>query len=1055
MNLEPCPRFSFRRAGLVAGLALPFVLLPTSFLEAQQTGSVTGTVTDAASLRPVSDARVFIVGTAVQAFTDVEGSYRLSEVPAGEVEMRLERLGYASVDSTLQVAAGQTFAVDFSLLVSALALDELLVTATGLQRRRELGNATAVIRVDDELERAAPVNLSALLQGRATGVQVLQSSGTVGTASTIKIRGNGTISLSNTPLIYIDGARVSNSVQSGPGVGGQTTSRLNDLTLEDIESVEIVRGPSAATLYGAEAAAGVIRITTKRGRTGAAEWTFRSEWGANWDDTDWPETVWNPLSFFDALQDVSELFAPGQIPPGTNFATIPDTLYTMNLLGDGVGGDTSYGTPWRTGVEQTFGASLRGGSESVTYFLSGEFSAREGTLANNESTQRNFRANFNLFPSEKVDIALSTGYSYNLVSLPDNDNNAFGYIGVAMVGFPWATPIKRTDLVVGGEWMTCPLAYEVHRATVSAGVATTLESLSENNCADNPFFSERTFDDVATLSNTQKIERLTVSTTAHYRPLDYLTATGTVGYDQFSDRTGFFVPVNPDLPFGDASRGLRSIGHGLNRLLTLEANVNATYEIFPELHSVTSVGIQFFRQKFESTGATGRILPLGSRTVSSAVETEGFESIGETRTLGVFVQQQFGYRDRLFFTPGLRLDDSSAFGENLGRQAYPRVMASYVISDEDWFEDFVPGTFVESLRLRAAWGRSGKQPASFAALKLLGPRRVTFRGEDVAGLSLVGPGNPGLKPERGQEVEVGFEVDLLDGRLGLDFTWFRQTTKDAIVGKRLAPSTGYSGPLFTNIGEMTNRGVELGLSYVVLNTRARRWDWRLNVSTAKGEITDLAEPIIFGLGGDSQRHEEGHPYASYFSRTYTIDESGDAMASDSAVFVGHPTPELEGSISTTLELFGWVTLSAHLGFAAGHQQFNSTEQFRCGFLGGGTYGGVCTQLFEVGPDGERTSQAKIKAAAGDDLQYAPWIEDADFARLRSVSARFELPQGWLARMGARRGSFTIVGENLALFTKYKGLDPEVSFAGGSQSVRAEFFTLPLAKRITGQLSISF
>ena len=371
MNLEPCPRFSFRRGGLVAGLALRFVLLPTSFLEAQQTGSVTGTVTDAASLRPVSDARVFIAGTAVEAFTDVEGSYRLSEVPVGEVEMRLERLGYHPVDSALQVAAGQTSTLDFSLLVSAVALDELLVTATGLQRRRELRNAAVAIRVDEELERAAPANLTALLQGRVTGVQVLQSSGTVGAASTIKIRGNGTLSLSNTPLIYIDGSRVSNNVQSGPGVGGQTTSRLNDLALEDIASVEIVKGPSAATLYGAEAAAGVIRITTKRGRSGIAEWTFRSELGANWDGTDWPATVWNPRSFFDPLQDVSELFAPGVIPPGTNLATIPDTLYTMNLLGDGVGGDTSYGTPWRTGVEQTYGASLRGGSDNITYFLSG------------------------------------------------------------------------------------------------------------------------------------------------------------------------------------------------------------------------------------------------------------------------------------------------------------------------------------------------------------------------------------------------------------------------------------------------------------------------------------------------------------------------------------------------------------------------------------------------------------------------------------------------------------------------------------------------------------
>ena len=1055
MNLKPCPRFSSRWGGLVAGLALHFVLLPTSFLEAQQTGSVTGTVTDAASLRPVSEARVFIAGTAVVAFTDIEGSYRISEVPVGEVEMRLERLGYAPVVRTLQVVAGQISTVDFSLLVSAVALDELLVTATGLQRRRELGNAAVAIQVDDELERAAPVNLTGLLQGRATGVQVLQSSGTVGAASTIKIRGNGTISLSNTPLIYIDGARVSNSVQSGPGVGGQTTSRLNDLTLEDIESVEIVKGPSAATLYGAEAAAGVIRITTKRGRSGITEWTVRSEWGANWDDTDWPATVWNPRSFFDPLQDLSELFAPGQIAPGMFFATIPDTLYTMNLLGDGVGGDTSYGTPWRTGVEQVYGISLRGGAQNVTYFLSGEFSEREGTLENNESTERNFRANFNLFPSEKVDISLSTGYSYNLVSLPDNDNNSFGYIGVAMVGFPWVAPIKRSDLVIGGEWMTCPVAWELHRAMVSAGVATTLESLSDDNCADNPFFSERTFDDVATLSNTQKVERLTVSATVDYSPLDFVTASGTVGYDQFSDRTGFFVPVNPDLPFDDASRGLRSIGHGLNRLLTLEGNANAVFDISPELRTITSVGIQFFRQKFESTGGTGRILPLGSSTVSSAVETEGFESIGETRTLGVFVQQLFGYRDRIFFTPGLRFDDSSAFGENLGGQAYPRVMASYVMSEEDWFEDFVPGTFVESLRLRGAWGKSGKQPASFAALKLLGPRRVTFRGEDVAGLSLVGPGNAGLKPERGQEVELGFEMDLWDGRLGLDFTWFSQTTKDAIVGRPLAPSTGYSGALFTNIGEMTNRGVELGLSAVVLNTRDRRWDWRLNVSTAKGEVTDLEEHIIFGLSGDSQRHEEGFPYASYFSRTYTIDQSGNVMASDTAVFVGHPTPELEGSLSTSFELSGWVTFSADLGFAAGHQQFNSTEQFRCGFLGGGTYGGVCTELFEVGPDGELTNESKIKAAAGDDLQYAPWIEDAGFARLRSVSARFQLPQSWVERTGASRASFTIVGENLLLFTGYTGLDPEVSFAGGSQSLRAEFFTLPLAKRVTGRLSISF
>ena len=144
-----------------------------------------------------------------------------------------------------------------------------------------------------------------------------------------------------------------------------------------------------------------------------------------------------------------------------------------------------------------------------------------------------------------------------------------------------------------------------------------------------------------------------------------------MGYDQFSDQTGFFIPVNPDRPFGDASRGLRGIGHGLNRLLTLEGNLNALFDVSPDLRSTTSLGVQFFRQKFQSTSATGRFLPLGSRTVSTAVRTEGFEGVGETRTLGVFVQQQFDYRDRLFLTPAIRLDDSSAFGRTSGERRTP------------------------------------------------------------------------------------------------------------------------------------------------------------------------------------------------------------------------------------------------------------------------------------------------------------------------------------------------------------------------------------------------
>jgi hypothetical protein len=366
----------------------------------------------------------------------------------------------------------------------------------------------------------------------------------------------------------------------------------------------------------------------------------------------------------------------------------------------------------------------------------------------------------------------------------------------------------------------------------------------------------------------------------------------------------------------------------------------------------------------------------------------------------------------------------------------------------------MPGGFLESLRLRGAWGRSGKEPASFAALQVLGSRRVTFRETDVAGVALVGPGNPDLKPERGQEIELGLDASMFSGRVGVEFTYFSQTTQDALVTRPVAPSTGFSSFKAENIGELKNQGMEFGVTALAWNSPGFRWDWRLNLGTTKGEVTKLVEPIVYGLGGNSQRHQEGYPYASYFSRTYSL-RNGEAVASDSAVFVGHPTPEYEGSISTNLQLSGWLTLHATLGFAGGHQQFNSTQEFRCGFLGGGMYGSVCPETFEVLEDGERTGRAKIKAQAAEDLQYSPWIENADFARLRTVSARFDIPARWVGPLGANSASFTLMGENLALFTEYSGLDPEVNFAGGSQSSRAEFLTLPPGRRVMGRLSITF
>ena len=1014
--------------GRLCLLLYPLLLLAGP-VSGQLSGVVEGQVRDAGGMG-LSSAAVSLPGTPLVSMTDDEGRFRIAAVPAGQNEIRVTLLGYAPASRSVQVEAGEVIRMEIEMRLSPVALDALVVTAAGNQRRRELGNAATTIHVSRELQRAAPTTLTALLQGRAAGVQVFQNSGTVGTSTTVRIRGNSSLNLDVTPLIYIDGARISNDMLAGPEIGGQNTSRLNDLTLDDIESIEIVRGPSAATLYGTEAAAGVILVTTKRGRAGRDEWTFRSEFGASWDVADWPDVVFHPR---------------GVVDPAA-----ADTVYRMNLLTDGRAGDAVFDTPWRTGLERTQGVALRGGTEGVTYYLSGELGRREGVLANNELSRRNVRANVNLRPSDRVDVILSGGFSSSDVWLPMNDNTGEGFLATALVGFPWEMPIVRDDPATGEVGVsTCPLHYEFARLIEVP--LSMLPALGLPPCAENPFFSGRTFSDVASVENRQQIERFTGSATVQWRPMSFLTAGGTIGYDQFSDQAGTFYPVDPGLPFDDLSLGARTLNTTIQRNLTLDGTLTGAWDLSGTLRSTTTLGIQFFRQRLETTGALGRGFPSGPTTISNALRTEGSESSSEHRTLGLFVQQQLAYRDRLFLTPAVRFDDASAFGAELGRRVYPRLMASYVFDDARQFS----GGVVESLRLRGAWGQSGKQPGSLDALQLLQFQRASLRGQDVAGISFRTPGNEALRPETGTEIELGWEADLLEGRIGVDFTWFHQRTTDAIVMRRPPPSSGYSEPFATNIAELRNRGLELGLFALALDLPSARWEWDLAVGTTRGLVTRLDDPIIYGVDGNSQRHEQGYPFGSYFAREYRIGDDGEVESGDDRVYLGHPTPEYEGSLSSTVVLFDRVTLHASMGFAGGHQQFNGTEEFLCGLLGGGPYGGTCPAIFERGGDGELTREARVKAAAALGGSFGPWIEDAAFVRLRTVSARFEIPAAWVERVGGTRGSFTLAGENLATFTGYSGLDPEVNASGARNDLRLEFLTLPPARRVTGWLSITF
>ncbi len=1012
----------------VAALALLFW---AGDAQAQQ-GAITGQVVDASNLEPVVGAQVFLPGTDLGGLTNEEGRYRITGVPEGQQQVRVRLLGYRPATNTVTVESGETATVDFQLSVSAVALEEVVVTATGERRQREVGSAISTVDAAETVEQSSPSNLTNLLKGRSTGVSVQRSSGSVGTGDAIKIRGNTTIGLSNVPLIYIDGARVENDNSTGPGVGGQNASRLNDLNPEDIESIEVIKGPSAAALYGTEAAAGVIRIETKGGTSsGDTQYSFRVESGFNREAT---------TTFPSGFVDVAGAFGLGK-----------DTIYEMNLMEPGRAPSPErapgYADPFRNGLVQTYGGTVRGGSEFLTYYLSGEFNAEEGNLPNNEFDKYNARGNFNLSPSDKVDISVSNGFTSNFLTLPDNDNNGFGYIGVGMLGFPWNAPITVNDPATGNQVDTCPLQFEIARAFGLPASATA------GDCPAAPGFGGRTFDDVATLVNGQHIERYTGSATGTYRPWDFLTNRVTVGYDEVTNDVPQLVPVNPDQPFGAASEGSKFSFQEESRNLTLEATTTLNLDLTENLNSQTTLGGQWFKEVTEGTFSNGQTLPAGCTTVSCAVTTTGGETFSEERTLGLFVQEQIGWNDRIFLTPAIRFDDNSAFGENLDVQELPSVSFSWIMSEEDWF----PGTF-DQFRLRGAWGKAGLQPGPNDALELLAPSRVVFQNQNSAGVTVTDPGNPELAPETTTEWEGGFDMSVLEGRVSLQATYYHQTTEDAIVFQNLRPSFGFPGQQPTNVAEIRSKGFEFGLDATPVDVGDFTWDWRVNLSTNDGEVTELENPIVFGLGGSSQQHKEGFPFGSYFTNTFEIGDDGDVVASDTAEFHGHPTPEWEGSVSTTMTLFERVTVHGLVDFAGGHQQFNSTEEFQCTFLQPtpqGVDGGICGSIFERNDAGEFTDEAKLKQRTAVAGEQSPWIEDADYAKLRTVSLRFQIPESWVGPIGASGASLSVVGENLATFTGYTGLDPEINFGGSAEAIRADFLTLPPNQRFLATLSLTF
>ncbi|MEO7986526.1 MAG: SusC/RagA family TonB-linked outer membrane protein [Gemmatimonadales bacterium] len=996
---------------------------------AAQTGSITGKVTDQAGGAPLEGARVLITGTNRIESSGREGQYTFRNVSPGSYQLRVLRLGYRPDTGSVAVTDAAV-TLDFAMEAAPVQLDEVVSTATGEQRKLEVGNVVATINAAQVAELQPITEFANLISGRAAGVQVLKSSGTTGTGTRIRIRGSNSISLSNEPLYYLDGVRLeSGSSSTTLNIGGfddgsesnAGPSRINDIVPDDIEDIEIVKGPAAATLYGIKAANGVVRITTKRGNAGPPRWNLFSELGAVSDNNTYP------LNYYGRDSTAAT---------GADFDGFCNIL--ANLAGDCT--QTQLQTyqalnnpatrPYKAGLRQSYGANVSGGNDQVTYFVSGTYEneigpfrlpkieedsvrAVRGTVQDNQLRPNalekySVRTNISAHATKTFDVDASLGFLTSNTRFIENDNSFLTVNGSG-------TASGNLPEVMSG-WFYTPAQ----------------------------LFAE--------LAN-QAANRFTGGFTGNWHPREWLTGRATVGYDVVNRTDVQFFPTGEVAPLNANFEGVRSQNRFDISQTSVDLGATARFQLSDAVGSRTSVGGQFFRDLARGNFATGRGLPAGSGSISGAGATEARDTLIESRSIGSYVEEEVNLKERLFVTGALRFDDNSAFGRNFNATAYPKASASWLLSDEPFYKIKA----INTLRLRGAFGVSAQQPGTTDALRFYNATSGKKDGIGTTGISFASLGNADLKPERSREFEVGLDAGLFQDRVSVEFTVYNKHTRDALILRPVAPDIGGSVDQFINLSRIKNSGFELSISSRIIDKPSIAWDVTLSGSTTKNKILELGEGVSPIFVGFYQQHRAGYPAGGYWAPTVQfsdansdgIIESDEVSLSDSAVFRGSALPTREASLNSQLAVFGGkVILGTQFDYRGGHLVDNSLEQFRCFSVQN------CRGLYDASAPLEQQAlvQATFLPGGGNSVAF---LEPGWFIKLRELSLTFEAPDRWARAFRASRMSFTLAGRNLWTITDYSGVDPEVNAFAQDNFASGDFESQAQVRYFTARLNVGF
>jgi len=1064
----------------------------TAVLAQQPSGAVEGRIIDRENGRPLPTARVTISGTTLGAVSSEAGIFRINAVPARQVTVSVRMIGFAPATQSVVVTAGQTARADFELTVSALQLDQVVVTGSGQQvEAKKLGNTVAVIQPTENLPTT---DISTLLQAKEPGVSTITSAGLTGTGARIRIRGNASLTQSNEPIIFVDGIRVNG--------GGSQTSRLEDIDPESIERIEVLKGAAAATLYGTEASNGVIQIFTKHGSNAAPKWHI----SLGEDAIQFPNRV-APNAGYAKTQaqadSAARYWGLGALKP---FQVFEVPIWNRYLT--------------ETGRANTMAAQVDGGAALFTYFASGRYQYENGPLggkrfgpADDKLRRIQSTANFSLLPFTTLRLGLHTAYYNTLSDVPGGGiigNSIYGAFALASYARPETANCNASSYLAPAD---CSGPGNAFGNQAFMTVREALQQLQE-----------------------EAVQRYAGAVQATYTPLSELTFDVSGGWDVTNTNSFNFSRFHYDVDGYTTNNveGSRSVSANQTRVLTLDAKTAWNRDIHPGLSSALVGGLQVFNVRSNSSGGSSTNLPGPGIEVVSA----GGQNIAVTEGLlttingGFFAQEQLGFHNWSFLTAGGRYDFASAFGADAPGVFYPKASLSVVPSDrESWSSPLG----VNPLRLRFAWGQSGRQPGAFDKFTTFAP----LRGELGAGLAPSNLGNPGLKPEVATEIEGGFEAGLWRDRIGLNVTAWNRVVNDLLIARQFPVSGGFVNTQLDNIGQVKAHGYEFGMHAFAINRPNFVVEFNTGASFIKQTLTSLGGAPAIKTQSAYIRHrvylKEGAPLGSIYAPrlaeacpdggttaaknkaggdivcygpgTYPISLNGNGRAATRAellAYLAQPRDLKTGAVQNALK----PLLADYDGNGDVTQQFLGTIfpdwtgtfgptvtyhknwrlqglfEWRTGFLVHNlTYAFRNSQHATIGsnlaPYSEieailnnpaSTPEQRVDAAdtyiRNNRHLLEPGLEEfekGDFLRFRQIDLTYQAPARLAARLGARALAITVGASNVALWTPYSGADPEIAYngreaAGGVQgnfNDASDSFGMPIPRRISLLFNLTY